>query len=233
MIENTIQSRHLQIDVTDYRTTNRTAYDRLAPAYRERREADRKKDLELIRPFVRLLHQQYRDRVHVLDVGCGNGLNLSMFADEGFAVTGVDVSEKMLDVARSSCPSATLFHADFLDWQVAPQSFHGVFAKAIIHLFPKVDALRVLAKIHQILKPGGVFYVTTTVDLFISEGFRPKIDYPYDVVRFRRSWTREELLSSVEKAGFRVAETGYNEEPDRAKKWFNIWALTDSSLNTQ
>ena len=99
-----------------------------------------------------------------------------------------------------------------------------MFAKAIIHLFPKPDALRVLAKIRNILKQDGIFYVTTTLESSTAECLRPKQDYDGSIVRFRRSWTQEELLASVEDNGFRIIETGYNEEQNRGKRWFNIWA---------
>ena len=83
----------------NYIEINRTAYDALADGYRARREPDRKKDSVLIRPFVRLLREQFRTGIHILDLGCGNGLNLSMFADEGFTVTGIDLSARRLEVA--------------------------------------------------------------------------------------------------------------------------------------
>ena len=210
----------------DYREINRAAYDALAEEYRARREADREKDLALIRPFVRLLRQQFEETaIRILDLGCGNGLNLSMFADEGFEVTGIDISSRMLNIARDTCPSAALIEGDFLEYPFPPASFEGVFAKAIVHLFPRADASRLITKIYDVLRPHGVFYVTTTVELNPGEGLRSKHDYERSVVRYRRSWSETELSQAVLGAGFEIIETGYNQEPSRGKTWFNIWAI--------
>lgn len=209
----------------NYIEINRTAYDSLAGEYRARREPDRQKDFFLVRPFVRLLHQRFgASHIRVLDVGCGNGLNLSMFVDEGMEVTGIDISEKMLWVARETCPTATLIHGDFLAHPFPPESFHGVFAKASIHLFPMSDALRLLAKIHAALVPEGVFYVTTTIDSSPAEGLRKKADYEGGILRYRRTWSEDELSRAVVDVGFQILETGFNQESERGKKWFNIWA---------
>jgi len=40
----------------------------------------------------------------VLDVACGTGLHLAAFADQGFQVEGLDLSEAMIAVARDRMP---------------------------------------------------------------------------------------------------------------------------------
>jgi SAM-dependent methyltransferase len=219
---------------SNYREINREAYDTLAEEYRARRESDRKRDIRLIQPFIRLLRQQFDSHeIRVLDLGCGNGLNLSMFAEEGFRVTGIDISPRMLEVARETCPLAELIQGDFLEHSFPDACFNGVFAKAIIHLFPKTDAVTLLVKVHGILQPGGVFYVTTTVENQPFEGFREKSDYGVQVSRYRRTWTEEELTNALLNAGFRILETNYNQEEDRSKTWFNVWAVNSISQGQQ
>lgn len=210
----------------NYVEVNRTAYDALAKEYQARQDSDRAKDLKLIRPFVRLLRRQFNDEsIHVLDLGCGNGLNLAMFSDEGFRCTGIDISPSMLEIAHQSCRRAELINGNFLTFPFSGQFFHGVFAKAIIHLFPKQDALRVLAKIHSILHPHGICYVTTTVESGHIEGLRKKDDYSGKVRRYRATWEAAELSTALSSCGFGILESSYNTEPNRNKKWFNIWAI--------
>ena len=208
-----------------YLDINRAAYDALADEYRDRRKLDREKDLLLIQPFIDLLREHFAGGpIHVLDLGCGNGLNLGMFADEGFQVTGIDISPRMLDVARDTCPTATLLAADFLAYPFDFRSFDGVFAKASIHLFPHADAVRLLQKVSDVLRLNGVFYVTTTVEQTSGEGLRKKSDYNHAVARYRRSWSEQELLDAVASAGFQIVKSGYNSEVSRGKRWFNVWA---------
>ncbi|MBU0460499.1 MAG: class I SAM-dependent methyltransferase, partial [Nanoarchaeota archaeon] len=42
----------------------------------------------------------------ILDVGCGSGQATSAFSKRGFSVLGVDVSRKLIDIAKKKCPKA-------------------------------------------------------------------------------------------------------------------------------
>jgi len=209
----------------DYLTINRATYDALAEEYRGRIVADQDRDKLLIKPFIRLLRERFNESsIRVIDVGCGGGLNLAMFAENGFDVTGLDFSKRMLDVAHDSCPSANLIHGNVLDYPLLQKSFEGVFAKAIIHLFTLQDARLFLSRIHGILVPGGIFYVTTTIENEIGAGLKIKMDYAGKVARYRRSWPEHELLKTIGLMGFKVLETSCNIESSRGKTWFNVWA---------
>jgi len=49
----------------------------------------------------------------ILDLGCGTGEPIGQyFANIGFQVTGVDVSEKMLGIAKNRCPQIKFILAD-------------------------------------------------------------------------------------------------------------------------
>src|SRR5712664_2426173 len=43
----------------------------------------------------------------ILDVGCGSGYIASKLEKQGFAVTGIDISTKMLELARNNAPRST------------------------------------------------------------------------------------------------------------------------------
>lgn len=209
----------------NYPEQNRLSYDALVDEYRQRREPDRKKDLVLIAPFVEFLRERFSGhKTRVLDVGCGAGLNVQMFAQAGFFPTGLDISQEMLHAVHEICPSATLLQGNLLSLQIPDESYEGVFAKAIIHLFPKPDALKALATMNRLLVERGIFYVTTTVEAEQFTGRRVKADYQGGIARYRRVWTEIELRDSVEQAGFSILKTTYNAEGDRGKRWFNIWA---------
>lgn len=209
----------------DYISTNRRAYDLLAPQYRARAFADREKDVGIIAPFAHYLDQEFGSGARVLDVGPGHGINLAMLSDAGFRVTGIDISQEMLDVARSHCPAAELIHADFLNAPFLAASFEGIFAKASIHLFPKADAIRCLTKMSDLLVDKGMLYVATTASSHSAEGYSEKSDYRDSPVRFRKHWTPSELLDGVTSVGLTVFSSSYNWEAGWNKRWFNVWAL--------
>ena len=52
--------------------------------------------------FIHELIQQYSPGTKsVLDLGCGTGRHDFLLAEKGYAITGVDMSEEMLLIARS------------------------------------------------------------------------------------------------------------------------------------
>lgn len=72
----------------------------------------------------------------VLDLGCGYGWHCAYAAEHGAAhVTGVDLSEKMLEVARqkASFPQVEYLHAAIEDVDFPPESFDVVFSSLAIH----------------------------------------------------------------------------------------------------
>lgn len=100
----------------------------------------------------------------VLDLGCGAGIPATRWlAERGFAVVGVDVSERQLDLARRFAPKATLLKADMMELDFEPATFDAVVAfHSIIHV-PREEHPALLQKIHGWLRPGGLFLATLTM----------------------------------------------------------------------
>ena len=92
----------------------------------------------------------------VLDLGCGCGENCADFFRRGAAsVTGVDISERMLAVARSEQPDAVFLRADMEALPAFAQPFDVVFSSLAVHYvkdFPKL-----CAAVYSLLTPGGAF----------------------------------------------------------------------------
>lgn len=53
----------------------------------------------------------------VLDLGCGTGRHATVFADQGYEVTGVDFSPAMIAAARSKGSAATFVEADVREFR--------------------------------------------------------------------------------------------------------------------
>ncbi len=97
----------------------------------------------------------------VLDLGCGNGIPASKWlSDNGFRVTGVDLSDTMVDRARELVPEATFLRGDISEVDFAPASFDAVVSfYALIHV-PMSDQPDVIARAAHWLRPGGTFVAT-------------------------------------------------------------------------
>lgn len=100
----------------------------------------------------------------VLDLGCGTGLLACRIAEEGFAVTGVDPAEGMLEVARSR-PGA-----ERVSWikgvgqtMQLPQRFDLVYmtGHAFQALLTDEDAVALLRQVHDHLAEDGLLAFDT------------------------------------------------------------------------
>jgi ubiquinone/menaquinone biosynthesis C-methylase UbiE len=97
---------------------------------------------------------------HVLDVGCGSGRPITAYiAAQGYAVTGVDFAQGMLDLAAARLPECTFVKADMRTLDLGTQ-FDGVIAwNSFFHLEPK-DQKQALKRFADHLKSGGTLLTT-------------------------------------------------------------------------
>ncbi|HEV7405995.1 MAG TPA: class I SAM-dependent methyltransferase [Chthoniobacteraceae bacterium] len=96
-----------------------------------------------------------------LDVGCGcNGRFLRLLASHGYEVEGLDVSAKMIALARERDPNVTFHHADVCVWEPAKRYDFITAWDSIWHV-PLAQHESVLSKLCGALAPGGVMIWTT------------------------------------------------------------------------
>lgn len=66
--------------------------------------------------YVDLVLQGLPSGAKVLDLGCGTGNPIAKYiVEKGFHVTGIDQSGKMLEIAKTVVPEATLIHINMID----------------------------------------------------------------------------------------------------------------------
>lgn len=93
----------------------------------------------------------------VLDLGCGAGVPATERLVKDFDVTGVDISEGQLKLARERIPAATFLRADLLDLEFESERFDAICALYAISHVPRDRHGPLLQKIAGWLKPGGWF----------------------------------------------------------------------------
>jgi ubiquinone/menaquinone biosynthesis C-methylase UbiE len=142
----------------------------------------------------------------ILDLGCGSGIPIDKYLlEKDFEVTGVDISEEQINLAKKNLPKGDFFVGDMSEIDFPASSFNAVVSfYAIFHL-PKEEHLSVLKNIFNILKPGG--YLLITMGSNDWEGTEKDF---HGVKMFWSHYGREKNLELVKSAGFNIL----NEEID-------------------
>jgi SAM-dependent methyltransferase len=98
----------------------------------------------------------------VLDFGTGIGNSLPYLkaAFPQARLTGIDVSEKSLEVAAQRFPGAAeLVRYDGGEPPLAPASFDLVFSACVFHHIDPAEHVALLASLKRLLKPGGLLVI--------------------------------------------------------------------------
>jgi 2-polyprenyl-3-methyl-5-hydroxy-6-metoxy-1,4-benzoquinol methylase len=165
-------------------------------------EAALNRDYRFAREFILRNVAGGQRPLRLLEVGCGYGFFLKQFADNpGVEATGIEVSLPAVEHARQYVP--TVIHGSVEEMAVAEQFDCAAAFEVIEHLF---DPRAFLAKVAQLLRPGGHFLLTTP-DIgnwwFAVLGRRwPAIHAASHNHYFRRTT----LSAMAEAAGFKVVK---------------------------
>ena len=130
-----------------------TSYERFGEFY-DAVMGDRRPAAEQVMKLIRLAKP---DAKNVLELGCGTGSILKRLQD-AYEVSGLDISEKMLSVARKKVPRSKLFRQDMVDFQIDGR-FDVIICvfDSINHVRRFSDWKRVFAAVRRHLSPGGCF----------------------------------------------------------------------------
>lgn len=185
----------------NYLVNNQQTYNFLADQYEQKVIKREQLNKSVISRFIR----QITTGKSVLDLGCAVGLDTNIFISKGFSVTAIDISEKMINLAKKRNKDSEIIFGDFMKTQFNKE-FDAIFAQAFIHLFPKSQAILILQRIKCLLKKNGVAHITTTKSKESKEGWYIKSDYSGNHKRYRKYWTKEELEEALIQTGFGIVD---------------------------
>lgn len=139
----------------------------------------------------------------VLDVGCGAGIKSGYLSAKGFEVTGIDFSEKFIDIARKENPKLHFDVVDIYELDKYPKKFDGIFAQAVLLHVPKARVMNVLQMMKDKLNDNGLLYIAVkgVKSDGIEEGTKKENDYGYEYERFFSYFSSEELKKYFQKLG--------------------------------
>lgn len=162
----------------------------------------------------------------ILDLGCGTGLEL----DEIFkklpdvSVTGIDMTQAMLDKLRQKYPDKNmkLILGNYFEVDLGEGIFDTAISFQTMHHFSHAEKIGLYAKIHKALKPKGMYiecdYMVTeqsVEDEFFAEYERLKQEMNIkdnEFYHFDTPCTIDNQISMLKKAGFLSAEMIWRKE---------------------
>lgn len=100
------------------------------------------------------------DGGHALNVGCGASTRFNgLLCERGLTLEGVDLSARMVALARAADPDVIVHHADVCEWQPTHRYRFITAWDSLWHV--RLDLHRaVLLKLMAALAPGGVLVFT-------------------------------------------------------------------------
>lgn len=141
---------------------------------------------DMTNPEVAFLEQQLHleAEASVLDVPCGSGRHAVALAKRGYRLTGVDLSEGFLEIARQNSDIEWI-HADMRN--LPCRTFHAAYCMG--NSFGYLDhagTVTFLRCVAESLRPDGRFVLETgTVAEALLPAFQPKSEYEFGGIRLR------------------------------------------------
>jgi ubiquinone/menaquinone biosynthesis C-methylase UbiE len=190
-------------------------YNKTAEEYAQSRIGTEDKD-ELVK-----LKALLKPGNRVLDVGCAAGRDTRILKDMGFEVTGSDLSEKLLNIAKRTNPDIEFVLADMRKLPFADESFNAVWASAVLHHVAKGEMLGVLQEFRRVLTGKGILYIHTKAGqglLRTNEATVKGEPREFELI------TAEELDEMLQDVGFMKIEL--EEKPSKSRpglSWVNAF----------
>jgi len=178
-------------------------WDRVALRYSKSpvaNEAAYQKKLAITREYL-------KPDMDLLEFGCGTGSTAIVHAPRVKHILALDISGKMLEIAKEKAEAngisnITFEKSDIVDFSAPDQTFDAVLGLSILHLLEDRDA--VIARVHDLLKPGGVF-VSSTVCIGNRMKFLRFIAPVGKIFGLTlKVLTTDELITSLTRAGFEI-----------------------------
>lgn len=180
-------------------------WDRVAEGYAKKPVADEaayQRKLQVTRGY-------FRPDMEVLEFGCGTGSTAIAHAPYVKHIRAIDFSAKMIEIAKRKAEAGGVANVTFeqstLDALPMPeQRYDAVMGHSILHLLEsKEDAI---ARVHRLLKPGGVFVSSTVCIGDFMRWFRfvAPIGRFFGLMPLVRVFTEEDLVEALTAGGFAI-----------------------------
>nr|WP_307804029.1 methyltransferase domain-containing protein [Micromonospora echinofusca] len=194
---------HFPPDRLDFDAVRR-AYDTVAETYASAvpdTRVEASLDLAMVDRFAEAVRASGDPRV--LDAGCGAGRMSRYLAERGCLVAGVDLSSRMIAIARRDHPGVDFTVGSLADLPYPDHRFSGVMLwYSTIHAPPAGQA-RLFAEAGRVLRQGGHLLVGFQAGKGVRDVAPTYRRFGHEVQLQRHLCTPDEVVSWIGAAGMR------------------------------
>lgn len=97
----------------------------------------------------------------ILDLGCGAGYDAKIISKMGARVVGVDISEKLVNIAKKEVPACKFFVGDISDSLTNLGKFDGIACLATIMHVDVQKMRKTFENMSAVLRKGGLLLVSS------------------------------------------------------------------------
>ena len=195
-------------------------YDRAAHDY-ARLEGE--KEWPRMRWLRKLLNRLEPDS-SVLDLGCGSGDPADVEISKDHKVTGVDISQTQINLARQNVPAGYFLHEDVGSVEFSAASFDAVTAFYTLDCIPREEHETIIRRIYHWLRPEGLLLIS--IEAADYDNVRGEW---LGVPMFFSSFDPQTMIRLVHEAGFELLETAIESQvemyPSQSRDVPFLWLL--------
>lgn len=135
-----------------------SSYNKIAQEYVGQHGYGNQLSIPSLKKFLKYLP----DHPKVLDVGCGGGQDAKFLTTNGCDVKGIDISGEMIKIAKKMAPGIDFDVGDVMNFPIGVK-YDGVWCCRVFHHIAISEQADFLNKLHALLTPKGVLYITVAV----------------------------------------------------------------------
>lgn len=156
---------------------------------------------------LRITREYFQPDMEVLEFGCGTGSTAITHAPYVKHIQAIDISSKMIEIAQGKADAKNIENITFKrssidEFNMSDRTLDAVLGLSILHLLNNKE--EIIAKVHKMLKPGGIFVTSTACigDTMKFFEFIVPIGKLFGFVL--KFFTTQELADSLTDAGFAI-----------------------------
>jgi ubiquinone/menaquinone biosynthesis C-methylase UbiE len=107
-----------------------------------------------------LFCERVNPEMPICEIGCGPGEISAYLKYKGLNLTGIDISEEMIRIARQLNPHIDFRIGDVFDLQIPDDYFSGVLAPFLFVNYELQEIRKAFLEIHRVLCRDGLFYLS-------------------------------------------------------------------------